>query len=155
MTNALTLPESKSEPDGLKETLATPGVWSGDKEAIDSLRALLARDAERDPQSIKARFNRSEISHREALQELARTFPSLRDLQMFQPGDYFDGEVMDAFRAGQLCHGAQCAFRFIGSVWNPTAKRKCGRFDLHDAMGVWDDEHRAAFIAWANDPWWP
>lgn len=33
-------------------------------------------------------------------------------------------------------------------VWN------VGPFSLHDAFGVWDDQHRAAFVAWAKNPWW-
>jgi hypothetical protein len=131
-------------------------VWSGDPEAVEAMKEMFAREAKRDPQSIKSRFFiRGEISRRDAIKELARTFPSLAELEMFQPDAHFDGDEMDAFRSGVLCHGGKCAFQFIASVWNPTAKRKCGKFDLHDAMSVWDDEHRAAFVAWATDPWWP
>lgn len=51
--------------------------------------------------------------------------------------------------------GALCAAQFILSIWNTTTEWDCGRFDLHRALGVWDDRHREAFLAWANDPWWP
>jgi hypothetical protein len=130
-------------------------VGVGDQNAVDELRAIFAREAKRDPQSIKARFwINGQISARDAIKELARTFPSIADLQMFAPDAHFDGAVMDKFRGG-LCHGGKCALQFIGSVWNPSEKRKCGKFDLHEALGVWDEEHRAAFTAWASDPWWP
>jgi hypothetical protein len=29
-----------------------------------------------------------------------------------------------------------------------------GVFLVMDALSVWDREHRAAFLAWAADPWW-
>lgn len=31
---------------------------------------------------------------------------------------------------------------------------RVGPFIAGDALGVWDREHRAAFLAWAKDPWW-
>lgn len=136
-----------ADPDG-------EGEWRGDAGAIAELKEHFAREGRRDANSIKARFNSGRLTNREALKELARTFPILADLAMFQPGAHFDGDVMDAYR-GDLCHGALCSLRFVGSVWNPTAKRKCGKFDLHDAMSCWDREHREAFVAWASDPWWP
>ncbi len=29
-----------------------------------------------------------------------------------------------------------------------------GPFDVMDALGTWDDAHRAAFAAWVARPWW-
>lgn len=65
-------------------------------------------------------------------------------------------------------HGERATAQFLLSVWNPGTDwvemarehgiedpEHAGRFDLHDALGVWDDEHRAAFLAWVKAPWWP
>ena len=30
-----------------------------------------------------------------------------------------------------------------------------GRFDLMEAVRIWDDDHRRVFLAWAEAPWWP
>lgn len=62
--------------------------------------------------------------------------------------------------------GMRDAGLFVLSVWNasddwreiaglsrddgPTG----GRFDVHRALGNWDNGHRAAFLAWAASPWW-
>jgi hypothetical protein len=27
-------------------------------------------------------------------------------------------------------------------------------FLFHDAIMEWDEDHRAAFLAWCKDPWW-
>ena len=29
-----------------------------------------------------------------------------------------------------------------------------GCFRAVEAIGVWDDENRTAFVVWAQDPWW-
>lgn len=88
---------------------------------------------------------------------LAHSFPTLRGFR----GPW----NIDAFRhhARGLSHGGRAAAAFVLSVWNPVENKKpgrgsphCGlRFDLQDALGVWDSEHRAAFVAWAREPWWP
>lgn len=31
---------------------------------------------------------------------------------------------------------------------------RVGPFVVTDALGTWDNQHRAAFIAWAKAPWW-
>lgn len=88
---------------------------------------------------------------------LVHSFPTLRN---------FAGPWnVDAFRAHVkgICHSGRCAAAFVLSVWNPEENRKPGRgsphrglkFDLHEAFGVWDSEHRAAFLEWARKPWWP
>jgi hypothetical protein len=53
-------------------------------------------------------------------------------------------------------HGEILVVRFILHVW--TGGRRIGglkRFDLFEALGVWSEDNRAAFIAWASNPWWP
>lgn len=63
-------------------------------------------------------------------------------------------ELWDAQRVSEWLEtaawGERRVYRFLLSVWDKSENS----FDLHDALSVWDDEHRAAFIAWAKDPWW-
>ena len=88
------------------------------------------------------------------------------------------------FRANGIAasHGERCAVQFVLAVWNYSAdwdqpeiidtwlretgltedklgwnprEAKLGRFDVIDALGVWDQENRAAFTEWAKDPIWP
>ena len=108
---------------------------------------------------------------------LIETFPSLRErlgritlgdtkMQFFKPRDLSDvsTDFFGGFDAGKFDrwavdqsfgHGASCACQFVLSVWNYNNKKwEIGCFDIHDAMGCWDDEHRAAFCFWAEDPFW-
>ncbi len=92
----------------------------------------------------------SHVTGREAMLELARTFPALA-------GFYPDGA---AFDPDQLCltalkfsSGEIAVARFLLTLWNPGIKWKCGRFDLiNDQMCQGD---RAALSAWLLNPWWP
>jgi hypothetical protein len=83
----------------------------------------------------------------------ARTFPCLRE----SPGtQLWDALVFDGWAAeSPLSHGELVTAQFILAVWDPAGTWRCGRFDLMEALGVWDEPHRAAFLAWASEPWWP
>lgn len=92
--------------------------------------------------------------------ELQFSFPSLRDAP-----NPFHASSLDQW-ARAKSHGEKLAASFVLSVWTGFSFQK-GRdthqwpwkharpFDLHEALGVWDAGNRAAFIAWARDPWWP
>lgn len=54
----------------------------------------------------------------------------------------------------QPSHGEVVTAQFVLAVWNPDEVWKCGRFDLMEALAVWDLAHRAAFLNWAANPWW-
>lgn len=54
-----------------------------------------------------------------------------------------------------LSHGELVTAQFLLTVWEPNNSWLCGTFDMMDALRVWDTPHRAAFLAWASDPWWP
>lgn len=41
------------------------------------------------------------------------------------------------------------AAEFVADVWYGGGRR----FDVVEAMRKWDDAHRAAFVAWARNPW--
>jgi hypothetical protein len=93
-------------------------------------------------------------NYSEKMTELALSFPTLSETAQGVIDPWTDAApVLRAIRGGGHCHGALCALRFVLSVWNPYEYGK--KFDMHEALGVWDNEHRAAFLAWVKDPWWP
>ena len=90
------------------------------------------------------------------MSSLARTFPALRHADGITP---FDAKALDAWASGPRSHGEVCTAQFLLAVWGNTTLKECpwtcGPFDVMEALGVWDDAQRAAFLAWAQDPWWP
>ena len=66
----------------------------------------------------------------------------------------WNADVLDA-ECAAASHGEQCVIRFLLYVWNPAEPWKCGPFDFFDAISVWDDRNRQAFLSWASDPFWP
>ncbi len=47
-------------------------------------------------------------------------------------------------------HGERCAADFILSVFNHYDYK----FDVMEALSVWDAEYRKTFLQWASSPWW-
>jgi hypothetical protein len=93
---------------------------------------------------------------RQKMTQLARTFPTFAadGPKGLTPGlDPFDAVKLWDHAKG-WSHGEQCAARFVLSVWDPAGNPWYEKFDLHEALGVWDSRHLMAFIAWAVDPWW-
>jgi len=82
---------------------------------------------------------------------LTASFPTLRGLL-----EVWDPERLDRWACGpEPGSGAICACQFLLSVYNRNAEWECGKFDFQRAYAVWDKHHRQAFLAWAQDPWWP
>ncbi len=52
-------------------------------------------------------------------------------------------------------HGEKVSINFLLNVWNPGEEWTSGKFDALDALGIWDNTKRAAFVEWASEPWWP
>lgn len=77
---------------------------------------------------------------------LAQTFPSYRHLASW------DAKAVDRHAAHGASHGEKVTARFLLSVWNQWDEHAAGRFDLFEAMRVWDEEHLNAFRAWVLDP---
>lgn len=107
---------------------------------------------------------------------LALSFPTLVEAHGLEP---FDPDKLDAWACRYACSGGTWSARFILAVWSRHMGRvkpsrvaknpdwegdrrypvdspwRCGLFDVVNAMGTWDTLHRAAFVVWAKDPWWP
>ena len=83
---------------------------------------------------------------------LADSFPTLR----FAPGvRLWDSGTLDEWANGpDPGDGARHAARFVLAVWDNGTQWQSGRFDVVEALAVWDHEHKRAFRAWADEPWW-
>ena len=138
---------------------------SGHPNAINTF--LAAREAVR---ARNARWPQPAEGHVDALAAmttLARSFPSLRGADGIEP---WDVERFARWLCMGTSGGGRRAGRFVLYVWSPrTDHREFGRdlgieraedgaldpFDLSDALGVWDEEHKRAFISWVEAPFWP
>ena len=92
-------------------------------------------------------------TYRLRISTLAWSFPSLFDADGVHPWEpeRFQAALLSGSPAAEALH----AGRFVLSVWNPRQAWALGAFDLHEALGCWDEEHREAFGAWVSSPWWP
>jgi len=107
---------------------------------------------------------------RNDLEALARSFPTLAEVsnEFFEKGRFRFDQASHFARWARIGGGGQRdAALFVLSVWNSNVDwaieengglsrggDRGGFFDLHRALGNWDDGHRAAFLAWAESPWW-
>ena len=83
---------------------------------------------------------------------LAQTFPALWKAPGVSP---WDALTIDEWAtSGRPSHGELCTAKFILAVWDPDGEWRSGRFDVMEALRVWDLTHRTAFLDWAADPWW-
>ena len=87
-------------------------------------------------------------SAEDRIQQLARSFPSLRGLVEKK----WNPESLDEWAAGVASTGERLAVQFVLAVWNQHHEWKCGKFDVIDASSTWDEEHWNAFRAWADRP---
>lgn len=98
----------------------------------------------------------------ERMLELVHLFPTLQrtPMALFEPWD--PEGFAECWVAGS--GGEKDAALFVLSVWNTSTDwsqwgltrggERGGFFDLHRALGNWDEKHREAFLAWAREPWW-
>lgn len=83
---------------------------------------------------------------------LCQTFPGLWSAPGVRP---WDALALDEWAAsGNPSHGERCAAQFALAVWNPDEPWRSGKFDVMEALHVWDLHHHRAFLDWAADPWW-
>lgn len=86
------------------------------------------------------------------IESLALNFPCMQRAPGAVP---WDALKLDAWAASPTpSHGERCTAQFLLAVWNPYGEWASGEFDVMDALGIWDDIHRWAFIKWASAPWW-
>lgn len=105
----------------------------------------------------------------ERFAELYLSFPALTAAPL-PPliGGSWDVVPFMRWTCSGISHGERVTARFVLGVWNPGTDwvkqaRLDGikhgatlkRFDLLEAMGVWDRKNRDAFIAWCKEPFWP
>jgi len=84
-----------------------------------------------------------------SLHALANTFPSLAAKQIQNLGDLL--KICADETAGS---GSRWAARFVVSLWRWRDADSPYAFVFAPAWAAWDDAHRAAWKAWAADPWW-
>jgi hypothetical protein len=83
---------------------------------------------------------------------LAESFPSLREAMNGRP---FDPQWMEAHVEESADAGSRASAKFVLDVWNAHQPTRQARFDLIEAMRVWDNDHRNAFDEWVNGPVYP
>ena len=102
--------------------------------------------------SMRDKLTGEERALRARMTAFALTFPSMRYALGVEPWDALE---LDAWGSGPRSHGERVTAQFLLNVWDPSTEWKCGRFDLMEALRIWDPEHHKAFLRWAAAPWWP
>lgn len=83
----------------------------------------------------------------------ARTFPCTAKAEGVK---LWDANTFDRWAVeSPTSHGELLTAQFLLAVWDSANTWRCGQFEFMQAMRVWDERHRAAFMAWATEPWWP
>jgi hypothetical protein len=115
--------------------------------------------------TVDAQLVRLEFPSDAKFQVLADSFPTLRKRPGVSP--FLPMALLRWLCEGRASHGAACAARFLLGVWNNSDWEAVARaeeldepgcakrFDVLEAIGCWDAEHRHAFAAWAAHPYWP
>jgi hypothetical protein len=93
-------------------------------------------------------FNRPE----DKIRQLALMFPCV----LSAPGiESWDAERLDSWDASAgPSHGEKCSARFILAVWNPDHEWQSGKFELMEALRIWDQPSHKASLVWVDNPWW-
>jgi hypothetical protein len=86
------------------------------------------------------------------IRTLAQNFPGLWRAPGISP---WNALRLDEWAASNgPSHGERCAAQFLLAVWNPDEPWQSGKFDLMEALRVFDAQHHRALIEWALNPWW-
>jgi hypothetical protein len=101
--------------------------------------------------------------NRHQMAEFVATFPSLA--RAAGVGLTFDPPTFAKWATSGKSNAERQAAAFVLSVWNGGTPAdggwwnqrpyRVGRFDAVAAFALWDYQHKAAFLAWCADPFWP
>src|SRR5262249_21118697 len=83
---------------------------------------------------------------------LSQSFPSLREAMGRRP---FDPAEMERIVGESADPAAKAAAKLMLDLWETHHPERKSRFDLIEAMAVWDADHRGAFDAWFNGDNYP
>ncbi len=101
--------------------------------------------------SLKEKLTEEEAL-RARMTAFALTFHSMHYASGVEP---WDAVELETWASGPRSHGERVTAQFLLNVWDPSTEWRCGRFDLMEALRIWDAEHHKAFLRWVTDPWWP
>jgi hypothetical protein len=89
------------------------------------------------------------------MQSLIDAFPSLREKGMrWKVQGKGDSSLEFIAQLPGLSSGERHAAAFVLHVWDSHARTPGNiEFNLADAMSIWDEKHRSAFLRWAHNPW--
>ncbi len=103
---------------------------------------------------------------REGMAQLARMFPTLAGAEGAEP--WAPEALMRWSVSGVATSGAAHAVAFLLNVWNSRTDWRAVAaelgiegsgerfaFNVGEAIGCWDRQHREAFLAWCRDPFHP
>ena len=140
------------------------GTITGPAELMDQYIAELDARHAREERRIEV-FG---VGTEERMKRLCASFPTLRGAAGTAP---WNADKFVIWACGpEPGSGAQHAARFVLTVWNSStdwaevagelgvgaaAAADLGPFNVVKAIGTWDASHRAAFVAWAQLPFWP
>lgn len=143
--------------------LPNGGTLSGPDEAhvregFEEIQRSADRAAKRD-----AHWGRD---NREQMSRLAASFPRLNGAPGSRPWN--QDLFLKWLCSTGLSHGELLAARFVLGVWNASTDwaelareeghpfpENAARFDLHEAMGIWDRTYVNAMLQWIELPFWP
>jgi hypothetical protein len=93
----------------------------------------------------------------ERYRDLVRSFHTLATAPgVTGRGDELDLLTLDAWAASPMCgNGAREAAAFVLNLWDSRRAWAVGAFNVFHAIGAWDDKQRAAWQAWAANPFRP
>ncbi len=67
--------------------------------------------------------------------------PRILAASPFQHPEPWDAVELDVWGNGPRSYGERVTAQFLLKVWDPSTDWKCGRFDLTEALRIWDAEH--------------
>jgi hypothetical protein len=77
----------------------------------------------------------TEEKTRQKMTALAQTFPTIAKASGVEP---WNAVELETWGSGPRSHGERVTTQLLLAVWDPSTEWKCGRFDLMDALRVWD-----------------